>query len=291
MQLIRRGAIFSLFAVGIIYGQAPATEKFEVASVKRAAPPAVGQGTEVRGGPGTSDPGQITFTRIFLSQVFRRAFGSVWDFQLQGPSWLETEMYTINAKIPPGTTQEQFRLMLQNLLVERFGLKFHREQKSFPAYELVVANGGPKLKESEPGAAASPEQASRTPPKLDKDGFPMLPPGVDSLQSLTNGRNRVTMRTTMPQFAGQLERDTGRPVTDKTELTGKYDLKLDYSTEGLGGQRWVALAARAVAGSPNDGGPTLFNALQQQLGLKLEDRKEPFDVIVIDHVEKVPTED
>jgi uncharacterized protein (TIGR03435 family) len=86
-----------------------------------------------------------------------------------------------------------------------------------------------------------------------------------------------------------LERDTGRPVVDKTGLTGKYDFKLDYSIEDLGGQRWVALAARVGADAPNDSGPSLFAAVQRQLGLKLEDRKAPYDVIVIDHVEKVPT--
>ena len=290
-----RGArtLIGLFiVVGIAYGQAPAAEKFEVASVKPAGPPGLGQGTEARGGPGTSDPGQISYTRMFLSRVFRIAFGMSWEFELSGPGWLDTERYTISAKIPPGTTQEQFRLMLQDLLIQRFGLRFHRGQKIVPAYDLVLATGGPKFKESDPQTGASPPGPlqSRT-LVVGKDGFPMLPNGVNYRASFKNGRNRFSARLTMAQFAGRMERETGRPVRDRTGLQGTYDLKLDYSVEGLGGQRWVARAQQGLsADAPDDGGPTLFNALQRQLGLKLEDRKEPFDVIVIDHLEKVPTE-
>jgi len=230
---------------------------------------------------------------MFLTQVFRLAFEMSWEFELSGPGWLDSERYTISAKIPPGATQEQFRHMLQNLLIDRFGLKFHHESKIVPAYELVVVSGGAKLRESDAQAAAS---APTAPPSrtvaVDKDGFPVLPPGVYYLQSFQDGRNRFSARLTISQLAGRLERETGRPVIDKTGLPGTYDLKLDYSVEGLGGQRWVARAQQGLdAGAPDDGGPTLLNALQQQLGLQLEDRKEPFDVIVIDHLEKVPTED
>ena len=229
---------------------------------------------------------------MLLSQVFRIAFGLSWDFEISGPGWLDTERYTISATIPPGTTQEQFRLMLQNLLAERFGLKFHHDHRIVPAYDLVVASGGPKLKESDPRANATPlaSPQSRT-PAVDNDGFPVLPQGRDFAQLLENRRNRISARMPMLAFAGRLERETGRPVRDKTGLSGTYDFRLDYSIEGLGGQRWVAMAQQGLdAGAPDDGGPTLFNALQQQLGLKLEDRKEPFDIIVIDHLEKVPTE-
>lgn len=278
--------------VGIAYGQAPAMEKFEVASVKPAGPPALGQGTEAHGGPGTSDPGQISYTRMFLSQVFRIAFGMSWEFELSGPSWLYTERYTISAKIPPGTTQEQFRLMLQDLLIQRLGLRFHLGQKIVPAYDLVVVSGGPKFKESAPQTSSS----APGPPQpravvVDRDGFPVLPDGVNYQDSFRNGRNHFSARLTAAQLAGRLERETGRPVRDRTGLEGTYDLKLDYSVDGLGGQRWVARAQQGRdPDATDDGGPTLFNALQRQLGLKLEDRKEPFDVIVIDHLEKVPTE-
>jgi len=277
-----RTLIGPLILVAIACGQAPAPPKFEVASVKRASPPTEGQGIEQHGGPGTNDPGQISYTRMPLSRVLRIAFGTGWEFELSGPAWLDTELYTITAKVPPGTTQEQFKLMLQDLLVQRFGLQFHRDQKIVPAYDLVVASGGPKFKESDPQPA---------PPVADKDDFPVLPDGVNYRASFKNGRNRASARLTMAQFAGRLERDTGRPVRDRTGLQGTYDLKLDYSVAGLGGQLWMVRAQQRLdADAPDDGGPTLFNALQRQLGLKLEDRKEPFDVIVIDHLEKVPTE-
>jgi uncharacterized protein (TIGR03435 family) len=287
-----RTLIGLFIVVGIAYGQASASEKFEVASVKLAGPPALGQGTEARGGPGTSDPGQISYTRMFLSRVFRIAFGMSWEFELSGPGWLDTERYTISAKIPTGTTKEQFRLMLQDLLIQRFGLRFHRDQKIVPAYDLVVVSGGPKFKESGPQTSALPPGPLQSgTPVLDKDGFPVLPDGVNYQDSFKNGRNHFSARLTVAQLAGRLERETGRPVRDRTGLQGTYDLKLDYSVEGLGGQRWVARAQQGLdADARNDGGPTLFNALQRQLGLKLEDRKKPFDVIVIDHLEKVPTE-
>lgn len=283
-----------LIFCGVALGQAPSpSPHFDAASVKPAARPGPGQGSDVRGGPGTNDPGQIAYTRVFMSQVLRKAFGVVWDFQFSGPNWLDAEMYTINAKIPPGTTQEQFQLMLQNLLAERFGLKFHREKKVVPAYELVVADGGPKLKESAPETGAS--ESAAAPPRtlaVDQDLFPVLPPGVNSRRSITNMRARHTMRnTSMSQLAGILERETDRPVADKTGLIGKYDFKLEYSIEGLGGQMYVARAQQGLdANTQNDGGPSLFNALQQQLGLRLIDQKDPFDVIVIDHLEKVPAE-
>ena len=181
--------------------------------------------------------------------------------------------------------------MLQNLLAQRLGMQFHREQKSVPVYELVVAKGGSKMKEStETGAA--PLDAPRRAPDVGDDGFPLLPPGVNFLQVLKNRRNRVSARMMpMSALAGNLERDTNHPVLDKTGLTGKYDVKLDYSIAGLEGQRWVArIQAGLDKDVPDDGGPDLFAALQQQLGLKLEDRKAPFEVMVIDHIEKTPTE-
>jgi uncharacterized protein (TIGR03435 family) len=267
-------------------------QEFEAASVRAVPIPKLGEsGTEIHGGPGTNDPGQITYSKATLSQVLRNAFGFVWDFQYAGPAWLDTDRYTIVAKIPPGTTREQFRVMLQHLLAERLGFKFHREQKPVPVYELVVAKGGSKLKEStDPGAA--PAEAPRRAPDVDGEGFPILPPGVNSLQVLTNRRNRISARLmSMVELAGRLERETDRPVIDRTGLTGKYDLKLDYSIAGLGGQRWVArIQAGLDKDTPDDGGPDLFTAVQQQLGLKLEDRKEPFEVIVIDQIEKMPAE-
>src|SRR5271157_3691397 len=121
---------------------------FEVASVKPAAP-IVGNRIMVgmRGGPGTPDPGQITYNNVTLKNVLTNAYG-VKSFQISGPSWLDSERYDIVAKLPRGATKEQFMVMLQNLLAERFKLTLHREKRDLPMYALVVGKNGPKMKES-----------------------------------------------------------------------------------------------------------------------------------------------
>ncbi len=116
--------------------EAPA---FEVASIKQAAPqPAGMMRVMMRGGPGTPDPGQLTFSNVTLKNVLMNAY-DVKGYQIQGPGWLDTERYDITAKIPKGASKEQFRLMLQNLLAERFKVGLHRETKEMP---IVFAGGG-----------------------------------------------------------------------------------------------------------------------------------------------------
>ncbi len=233
-------------SVELLFAGGLHAQEFEAASVKAVAAPGPGEGTEIRGGPGTNDPGQITYSKATLSQVLRNAFGFVWDFQYVGPAWLDTDRYTIVAKIPPGTTREQFRVMLQNLLAQRLGMQFHREQRAVPVYELVVAKGGSKLKEStETGAA--PVDAPRRARDVNNDGFPVLPPGANFLQVLKNRRNRISARMMpMSALAGNLERETDHPVLDKTGLTGKYDVRLDYSIAGL---EWAALGRQNTGGA------------------------------------------
>ena len=121
---------------------------FEVASVKPAAP-ITGNTIRVmmRGGPGSPDPGQITYTNVTVKNVLMNAYG-VKGFQISGPGWLDSERYDIVAKVPRGATKAEFMVMLQNLLAERFKLTLHREKKDLPMYALVVGKNGPKLKES-----------------------------------------------------------------------------------------------------------------------------------------------
>ena len=128
---------------------------FEVASVKPAAPMTDGRiRVMTRGGPGTPDPGQITYSNVSIKNVMTTAY-NVKGYQISGPDWLDSLRFDITAKVPPGTTKEQFQLMLQNLLAERFKLTLHHQSKDLPIYALVVAKGGPKLKESvdDPNAA------------------------------------------------------------------------------------------------------------------------------------------
>jgi uncharacterized protein (TIGR03435 family) len=277
---------------------------FEVASVKPAAFVTPGGGpVGMRGGPGTADPGQITYRNVSIKNVLTTAYG-VKPYQINGPSWMDSERYDIIAKLPPDTTKEQFNLMLQNLLKERFGLVLHHETKDLAVYDLVVGKNGPKFKEAvevaDPPSAPAPGTPMRMTP--DKDGFPDLPAGRPNMASMNrDGRMRLTARmqqvSGLAGFLGVIAVD--RPILDKTGLTGKYDFKLDFSAEGLGGMlaRSIALPPAAPGGggatnaTPIDGGGvSLFAALQDQLGLKLEPKKEPVDMLVIDHVDKVPSE-
>ena len=168
--------------------------------------------------------------------------------------------------------------MLQNLLVERFKLAYHREKKEVPAYGLVVAKGGPKFKESVP--APPPEDSDQppakpTPMKRDEAGYPILPAGRDSTMAIMNGfASQRFGDATMEDLAMHLGFQLHAPVADATGLKGKYDFSLRWVTDRM----------------PEESGPNLLRAVQEQLGLKLEPRKTPIDVVVVDHCEKTPTE-
>jgi uncharacterized protein (TIGR03435 family) len=153
-------------------------------------------------------------------------------------------------------TKDDFRRMLQTLLLERFYLKFHHERKALPVYELVLGKNGPKFKESAPDAASS--------------GFH----GV-------NGRNQNVTLTKASSAAVAAEIQNGfiadRPVLDQTGLTGTYDIKLEATPEFK------------INGDPQPGDVSIFTAVQETLGLKLEARKADIEVMVVDRIEK-PTE-
>jgi uncharacterized protein (TIGR03435 family) len=265
----------------------PDTPKFEVASVRRTAPPQPGAGVRdaARGGPGTTDPGQVAYTNLRLKDLLLTAYG-VKSYQLAGPDWLDTERYDVIANVPPGTTKEQFPRMLQDLLVERFRISFHHETKDLPLYELVVAKNGPRLKpwQEKPDAQPVPQQAPGAPPPMGKDGFPVVQPG-HFVSTTVNGRVRIAAsKLPISRLAGTLANQLGRPVLDKTGLADLYDYTLEFSPEGLAG----GLAAAAPPGDQDT--LSLFTAVQEQLGLRLEQKKGPVDVLVIDHVEKTPTD-
>ena len=169
MLLLKHLVILSTFAT---LGQCEQLPAFEVASVK----PAAARGdtrvrSSMRGGPGTADAEQIAFTNVTLMSVLVRAY-DVKNYQVTGPAWLSSERYDIATKVPPGTTKEQFNLMLQNLLANRFRLALHRESKEFQGYELVQGKNGSKLKKAKTSDAAAVELAA--PPKTDANGFPQL---------------------------------------------------------------------------------------------------------------------
>jgi uncharacterized protein (TIGR03435 family) len=290
--------VITILAGSAAFAQAPASAPtaanpqpaFEVASVK--------PNTGGRGGlRGTPDPKQFNSINLPLRLLILRAF-EVNDYQIVGPGWLQDlqgTRFDIHAKAAEGTTKEQIPLMLQNLLAERFGMKFHMEKRELPGYELVIAKGGVKMKESAPAtdAPADPGPGGRVATRMDPDGKIELAPGRKGrlMMGLGGGRQRISARLqTLSDILEMCQSRTGNPVIDKTSLTGTYDFNLDFS---LGGVATSTGEPSSASGSPlgdlKDDAPPFLVAIQS-LGLKLQPAKVTMDVVVIDHIEKVPTE-
>ena len=181
--------------------------------------------------------------------------------------------------------------MLQNLLVERFKLKLHHEQKAMAVYEMTVGEKGPKLKESAPGAALATEDPW-TPPavSMGQDGYPVFPAGHGGLAG-GNGHYRWTaVSVSTQEIVKTLSYHLGRPVLDATRLLGKYDIDMTWTIDTA----WLLERAGLrdqIGELPDTGpsGPTLVRAVQDQLGLKLTSKKGFGDIVVVDHVERIPT--
>jgi len=182
--------------------------------------------------------------------------------------------------------------MQQSLLVERFKLAFHHEQKEMPVYELTVGEKGPKIKESAPDAALAPEEPWAGPKfSMGKDGYPEFPAGRGGLAGL-NGHYRWTaVDLSMQEIAKTLSYHLGRPVVDATGLKGKYDIDITWSID-LAWTLEMSGRRDPIPEIPDNGpsGPTLIHAVQDELGLKLNATKGRGDIVVVDHVEKVQIE-
>jgi uncharacterized protein (TIGR03435 family) len=286
-----------LFLCGVALAQVPA---FEVASIKPSGPPI--QGTPfiagMFGGPGTRDPELVVAQNYSLLNFLEEGYDVHGKDQIVGPDWLKTVKFDVTAKAPRGATREQFRLMIQNLLAERFGLKAHMDTKEVPGWELVVAKSGARLNSAASDAATGALLASSAAPDdmplvpralpgavlgLAADGFPIIPPG--GMARAMGGRNRENWsHKSMDQFASEIWFDAGRPVKNATGLQGEYDFSLYWyrecsnCTDGKG-------EIDSLPSSPDFG-----SALKQQLGLALVPSKSQIDVLVIDHIERTPTE-
>lgn len=282
------------------FGQSPAPLTFEVASVKPTPPPDPSKGIffgPPKGGPGTDDPGQITWSGASLMAALTTAY-DVKPYQVTGPDWLRMERYEFTVKVPPGTTKEQANVMWQNLLKERFGMAIHKDSKEFQTDELTVAKGGPKLKETDIDPNVPPFQPSEGPPKLGADGTPQLP-GPGLIQMIQIGPSGplghiVAKAQTLAQLAGMIGNQLGHPVIDKTGLTGKYDFTVEFKPD-LNGLPLLPPGAAGPGGPPagdnaSEPGSNIESALQLQLGLRLVKGKAPLVMIVVDHANKTPTE-
>ncbi len=249
----RSAALLALpcFLATIAAGQDPSGPEFEVASVKPVDLSKLGDAISMN--IGTVRREEVTFGNATLNDCIRFAYGMASDAQIAGPDWIKSKeyLYDIVAKGAPGTSREQLQSMMQTLLAERFKLVTHREQKAMSHYALVLAKGGPKIK----------------PVKEVPDGF----------RGTTYG-GRINSILQMPMLAYLLSRfETERPIIDRTGLRGMYEVKLEWTLQQL----------QKADAAP---GPSLFTALNEQLGLKLEARKGPVEILVVDRAEKVPTE-
>ncbi len=184
----------------------------------------------------------------------------------------------IVAKVPPEATREQLRGMIQNLLAERFKLTFHYETKAVQVYDLVVAKGGPKLRESSQGRAS---ETAR-----DEYGFLPLPSTYRGTTMTSNSRigvdHWVARSATSAQIVRLLSTRLRRPVSDLTGLKGQYDFDLNFTVAGLEN-------TNAAAGEIENTAPTIFDAIKT-LGLVLERKPGSIDMFIVDHAEKTPTE-
>jgi uncharacterized protein (TIGR03435 family) len=290
-RFIVAAAIF--FIAGVLHAprpraQAPAADAgFEVASVK----PNKAGGPFPFGRIGLLPGGRFTGLGATLPELIRAAYGLREDAQISGgQNWITADRFDVEAKAPADASPAQVQAMLKALLADRFTLTAHTESRQLPLYALVMAKSdgtmGARLRRSgtecapitipaelgpapppppPPPAGAPRLLVARTPMRCGS----MLVAGMVSARSIT-----------MDQFIVRLSAFVGRPVIDRTGLTGEFDLDLSYTPES---------PTRAAIGVPADG-PSIFTALPEQLGLKLDPQRGPVDVFVIDRAER-PTPD
>jgi uncharacterized protein (TIGR03435 family) len=248
--------------------QAPAAPpSFEVATIK-ASKPDPERGMMMMTADGVSISG------IPLAMMIREAFGTEDDHIIGEPAWARSSRFDIEAKVAPEDVPKlkelsfaQRKAMLVQLMVDRFGLKYHRETRDLPIYELVIARGGVKM---QPAKEQDPATARHL----------MMFGGPGKIES-------TAMK--VENLAHVLSQQLGRTVVDKTGLKDNYDFTLTWTPDdaapNLARQGDAPPAPNPDAGD-NSAGPSLFTALEEQLGLKLESAKGPEEVIVIDHIEQ-----
>ncbi len=265
------------------------TLTFEVASV-RLAPPPDGRTPGLRSsgvpGPNNKDPGRFS-ARLDVMNLVLIAY-DIPPYRLSEQGDLYMEKLDIEAKMPVDTTREQFNVMLQNLLTDRLGLKVHWTSKDIDMYALVVAKGGPKFKVAAPDSPQGSDDASKNgnPNRIGDNGFPIPPPGNGpwvggALGGKFGMRGHNETAAELAHAIGQ--RTLDGPLMDATGLTGKYDYTIFWSMQAT-----IDVLSGRPAVDPD--GLTIFDAVQDQLGLKIEKKKGPVQMLVVDHVEKKPTE-
>jgi uncharacterized protein (TIGR03435 family) len=242
-----------IFSSCLAFAQQTVPPAFEVASVKPN-PEGLGHSSShvYKGG--------VTMTGVTLKFCIEYAYG-VTDPQVSGPAWLDSEAYDITAKQPAGGLEDQIPTMLRALLADRFKLALHRETKEIPVYALVVAKNGPKIEKTESEDHGT--QSSR-----------------GHLTATAISMVRFATYLASPRTA------LGRPVVDQTGLDGLFSFNLDWTPDSAS----AASAPGRTELRRVDEHPPLLVAIQEQLGLKLEARKAPVEILVVDHADRVPTD-
>lgn len=229
-----------------------AAPAFEVASIKPS--PQVRMWSGFQPQPGGRFEAHVTVKAMVAWAYDIREF-----YVTGGPAWASSDEFTVVAKADASATSDQMRLMLRALLADRFKVSVRRETKEAALYELVIAKGEPKLQEAKGGRGFI---AFRGPGQID------------------------CQRMDMRGLAGYLQTLLGQVVLDKTGLSGAYSFTLTWTPD----ESQAGKPGAGPTGAAADPGPSIFTALQEQLGLKLEPARGPVDTIVIEHVEK-PSED
>ena len=328
-RVLRRFMVVSCLAWAAAVAPAQTKPTFEVASVKPTALDmaklAAGfqNGEMPRVGPRV-DGARAEYIFMALKDLISLAY-KVKAYQIAGPNWLATQRFDIIAKLPDGASKDDVPMMLQALLEDRFKLALHRESKEGPVLALVVGKGGPKMKESPEAPKPIDADAPLAPGerKMDgpdgpirmtvntKNGSATMNMGAKgtvsySMDPATRSMKIEASQVTMGGFADMLsslsQAAGGQQVKDMTGLTGNYQVEIGFSMADLMNMARAqgvavpnlpaeasAAATPADAASDPGGSSSLFQAVQS-MGLKLESRKAIVEQLVIDHVEKTPTE-
>jgi uncharacterized protein (TIGR03435 family) len=274
--------VVALWASALMVARQPV---FEVAAVKmNASGPGPSFGLMVLPG------GRVFAQNVPLRELVRAAYG-LEDSQLEGgPPWIRSTRYDVEGRAGSEVTIETARAMVRTLLAQRFRLAAHTEVRQLPIYELVMARGdralGKALRTSGPDCApvTLPAGLPPAPPPPAGAGLPVAPGGVQCPSGFLPGHLSIR-KIDMPAFASVLWRRIGqRPIVDRTGRSGYFDIDLTYlpeleSVNGRPASENPSLPAAIAAA------PSIFTAVQEQLGLKLESTRGPVDVLVIDRVE------
>lgn len=277
---LRSWAIAVIFTAPVLLAQSPA---FEVASIRRCEATASDRSSGLR-----FSPGRLTVTCSPVKFLIQSAYAPSPDASIpisDGPAWLDSDLYDIEAKADNNPSRETMSgPMLQALLRERFKLRTHWETKEIPVYDLTVAKGGPKLQAFKEGSCVPADKPAN--PQQPSASTPGKRPTLCGSFSIGLKGTNLTLdvhKRSMTEFSRQLHLD--RPVIDKTGIAGLFDFHLECAIDGTtAGFFPPGFPVPAPSDSPD--GASIFTAVQQQLGLKLEPAKGPGEFLIIDSVER-----